>query len=125
MFGAKLNKQPGPLNEEALQMLRDQGLKKYTNVVTSDDFLLGAALRLHLRQEEINPDLKLYAAYLEVSTRGLGTHYYIPTDFIKDYDAAAEMVVLAVSHAVVEDESWNRAPSFIAGHLSIIEALAE
>jgi len=38
MFGANLNKQPGPLNEEALQMLRDQNVKKFTGVETLDGF---------------------------------------------------------------------------------------
>jgi hypothetical protein len=53
MFGAKLNRQPGPLNEDALQMLRDKGLKKFTSVVSSDDQLLGTTTHLLLRQDEM------------------------------------------------------------------------
>ena len=124
MFGAKLNRQPGPLNENALQMLRDKNLKKFSEVVTSDDTLLGPALHLHLRKEEIDVDLKLYAAYLEVVSHELGTHFYIPTDFIHDYDPASGQVTLSVSFSVVQDELWNREPTFVAGHLENIEELA-
>ena len=37
MTGPKLNRQPGPLNEDALQMLRDKQLNKFSKVVTSDN----------------------------------------------------------------------------------------
>jgi hypothetical protein len=124
MFGAKLNRQPGPLNEEALQMLRDEKVKKYTNVVTSDDFLLGTALRILLRQDEINPDLKLYAAYLQVNSRDLGTHFYIPTEFIKEYDPAGGKLILSVPLEIVEDELFSREPTFIAGDFEKREELA-
>ncbi len=125
MFGAKLNRQPGPLNEEALQMLRDEKVKKHTKVVTSDDYLLGNALRIHLRKDDINLDLKLYAAYLEVSSRDLGTHFYIPTEFIKEISRPNGRLILSVPLSVVEDELWSRNPTFIAGQLENIEELAE
>ena len=125
MYGAPLNRQPGPVNEEALQMLRDEGVRKYTEVVTSDDYSLGRALRIHLRQEEINPDLKLYAAYLQVSSRDLGTHFYVPTEFIDQYDSMAGRLLLSVPLSVVEEEQWNRNPTFVAGHIENIEELAQ
>ena len=125
MLGSKLNRQPGPLNEDALQMLRDKKLKKFSNVVTSDDELLGTAVHLRLRQDEVNVELKLYAAYLEVASLELGTHFYVPTDFIQDYDPDVGQVLLSVPFSVVQDEIWNREPSFIAGHLEDIEDLAE
>lgn len=125
MYGAQLNRQPGPVNQEALQMLRDKQLKKYTEVVTSDDYLLGTALRIYHRQDEINPDLKLYAAYLDVSSRELGTHFYIPTEFIREYSTANGRLVLSVPLSGVEEEQWSRNPTFIAGHLESIEDLAE
>jgi len=125
MFGAKLNRQPGPVNENALQMLRDKGLKKYSEVVTSDGQLLGNALHLRLRQDEVDADSKLYAAYLEVASLDLGTHFYVPTDFIRDYDPEKNQVALSVPFSIVQDESWNREPTFIAGHQEETEALAE
>ena len=124
MFGAKLNRQPGPLNEDALQMLRDQKVKKFTNVLTSNDYLLGMAIRIHHRQDEIDPDLKLYAAYLEVSSRDLGTHFYIPAEFIQEYEPSRGQLVLSVPLSIVEDEMWSREPTFIAGNLENIEQLA-
>jgi hypothetical protein len=125
MFGAKLNRQPGTVNENALQMLRDKGLKKYSEVQTADGQLLGNALRLRLRQDEVDADLKLYAAYLEVASLDLGTHFYVPTDFVRDYDPEQDQVTLSVPFSTVQDESWNREPTFIAGHQEEIEALAE
>ena len=125
MFGPKLNRQPGPLNEDALQMLRDKELKKFSKVVTADDEFLGNAVHLRVRQDEVNVELKNYAAYLEVANLILGTHFYVPTDFIQDYDPEMGQVSLSVPFSVVQDESWNREPSFIAGHLEEIEDLAE
>lgn len=125
MFGSKLNRQPGSLNEDALQMLRDKKLKKFSEVVTSDDELLGNAVHLHLRQDEVDAELKLYAAYLEVASHELGTHFYVPTDFIQDYDPDVGKVLLSVPFSVVQDEIWNREPSFVASHSGDIEDLAE
>ena len=124
MFGANLNKQPGPLNEEALQMLRDQNVKKFTGVETLDGFKIGPALRLHLRRDDVNPELKLYAAYLQVNSPTLGSHYYIPTDFIKEYNADEGKLILSVPMKDVEEEMWNRDPSFVVGHFAEIVELA-
>ena len=125
MYGAKINRQPGPLNENALQMLRDKQLKKFSKVVTADDILLGNAVHIRLRQDEANADLKLYAAYLDVASIDLGTHFYVPTEFIQEYDPEAGQVLLSVPFSVVQDELWNREPSFVAGQLEEIEELAE
>ena len=124
MLGPKLNRQPGPLNEDALQMLRDKKLKKFSKVVTSDDEVIGNAVHLRLRQDEVNVELKNYAAYLDVASLKLGTHFYVPTDFIQEYDPETNQVSLSVPFSIVQDESWNREPSFIAGHLEEIEDLA-
>ena len=125
MFGPKLNRQPGPLNEDALQMLRDNKLKKFSKVVTSDDELLGHAVHLRLRQDEVNVELKYYAAYLEVASPELGTHFYVPTDFIQDYDPEVGQVLLSVPFSVVQDEIWNREPSFVTSHPEDMEDLAD
>ena len=125
MFGAKLNRQPGPINEDALQMLRDKGLKKFSDVVTSDDQLLGTAVHLRLRRDEIDPDLKLYAAYLEVVRLEIGANYYVPTDFIREYDPEGGLVTLTVPFSIVQEENWNREPTFIAGHQELVEELVE
>ena len=125
MYGAKINRQPGPLNENALQMLRDKNLKKFSKVVTSDDNMLGNAVHLRLRQGEANVELKLYAAYLDVASIDLGTHFFVPTDFVQQYEPESNQVMLSVPFSVVQEENWNREPSFVAGHLEKIEDLAE
>jgi len=125
MTGPKLNRQPGPLNEDALQMLRDKQLKKFSKVVTSDNEVLGSAVHLRLRQDDVNVDLKNYAAYIDVASLELGTHFYVPADFVQDYDPESGQVTLSVPFSIIQDESWNREPSFIAGHLELVEELAE
>ena len=52
-----LNRQPGPMNENVLQMLHEKDLKKGADVLTKDGEFLGRALRLHHRPDEIDPDL--------------------------------------------------------------------
>ncbi len=124
-FGPKLNRQPGPLNEDALQMLRDKKLAKFSEVVTADGETIGNAIYLLLRQVEVNAELKNYAAYLYLANLKMGTHFYIPTDFIQAYDPEAGQVLLSVPFSVVQDESWNREPSLVAGHQMVKEDLSE
>ena len=119
-----LNRQPGPMNENALQMLRDKELKKGADVVTSDGEFLGKALRLHHRPDEIDPELKLYASYLETSNLVMGSPFFIPVDFIADYDPPDTRVTLTVKKSAVLNETWDREPTFIAGHRDKPEELA-
>ena len=97
--------------------------KKYDQVITEDDVLLGDLLRIHHRQEEANPGLRLYASYLEVWSIDLGGHCYIPTDFIDEYDEAAGKIYLSETLHKVQSETWDRAPGFIAGRNSRREEL--
>ena len=123
MFGAKMNRQPGPIKEGALQMLRDKGLKKFTKVVSSDDEMVGDVVYIRLRLGDADVDLKLYEAYLDVATLDLGTHFYVPTDFVAEYDPDEAQIKLSVPFAVVQVESWDRKPDFIARHLDKVEEL--
>lgn len=119
-----LNRQPGPMNEDALQMLREQELKKGAQVMTADAQLLGKALALHHRPaDEINPDLKLYASYLEIPNLLVGSHFFVPVDFVSAYDPQAFEVSLSVPMSAVMNETWDREPSFIAGNLDEAERL--
>lgn len=92
--------------------------KKYDKVVTADDVKLGELLRLHHRTEEINPELRLYASYLEVWSVAFATRFFIPTDYIDEYDAATGTVYLADTMQTVQEETWDRTPNFITGHRS-------
>ena len=110
-------------NEGAAQMLRDKKVKKYTAVYTADNEHLGEAGRLYHRPADtVNPELKLYAAYLEVINLAFGNPLYIPTDYISDY--ADGKLTLSVSLSVVEDETWDRSPDFVTVHAGNVEELA-
>jgi hypothetical protein len=101
--------------KDALMMLKEKNLRKYAEVWSSDGQRLGIALRFHYRPEaEVDPDLKLYATYLLVQSIELGGPAYIPTEFIADYDPAANRVTLAVDQRFLEEELWNRMPNFVA-----------
>ncbi len=97
--------------------------KKYDQVVTADDVLLGALLRIHHRQEEINPLLELYASYMEIWSIAYSSHFYVPTDFIDEYDEKADIVYLIATLDEVFEETWDRIPNFIAGRKSKREEL--
>lgn len=99
-------------------MQEELPFKKYEKVVTADDVPLGELIRIHHRQEDINPELRLYATYLEVWSIDFGGHIYIPTEFIDEYDEAAHIIYLTETKHTVQQETWDRAPSFIAGRKS-------
>lgn len=103
--------------------LIDAGLRKYAMVVTEDADELGVALRLHLRPlEDVDPDLKLYAAYVEMQTVQLGGTAFIPLEFVDQFDPAEQRLHLEVKLSKVKDEVWNRKPDFVArGHSTKIE----
>ncbi len=120
-----LNRQPGKLNETAVQMLRDKQVKKYTVVFSADEHELGQALRLHHRTEDIDPNLKYYASYLEIFGVDYSTHLFVPTDFIDDYEADNETIRLSVKFKAVQNESWDRVPDFVVANKDSIEKLAQ
>lgn len=111
-------------NEEGLQMLQEAKLKRFTDVYTSDDVHLGGVVRIHHRPEdEVDPGLKLWAAYLEIFAEELGEHIFVPTDFVDEYDPEANKIFLSVDEATIERETWNNIPDFVARHLSTVEEL--
>lgn len=111
-------------DEEAWQMLLDKGLKRFTDVFTADGVHLGGAIRIHFRpEEEVDPGVKLWAAYLEIFADELGEHIFVPTDFVDEYDPEANKVVLIVDEKVVEHETWSNIPDFVARKLSAVEEL--
>lgn len=92
--------------------------KKYDKVVTADDVPLGELIRIHHRREDINPELRLYASYLEVWSIDFGGHIYVPTDYIDEYDVGASTIYLTETKHTVQQETWDRTPGFIAGRKS-------
>jgi hypothetical protein len=103
------------INGDALMMLREKGLQKYSEVWTSDDHRLGVALRFYHRPEgDVEPALKLYASYLETQSIDHGGPVFVPTEFIADYDPATGRVTLSADLRFVENELWSRTPNFVA-----------
>lgn len=124
MFHKYINKQAGPLNENALSMLRDKKLRRGAAVWTADGHYIGYAIRLHHRQNEVNPDLKLYGSYLGLFSMLFGGTTYIPTDFIRDYDPAENKLILSITVEDIAQETWDRTPSFVAWGEETREPLA-
>ena len=61
-------------------------IKKLDTVWTSDQKKLGLVQNLFHREDEVDPDLLLYATYLEVSNYDYGEIYYVPTEYISEQD---------------------------------------
>ena len=123
MFQQLFNK-PMPRNENALTMLRDKELRRGTTVWTADGHDIGYSIRLHHRQNEVNPDLKLYGSYLELFSMLLGGATYIPTDYIRNYDPVDNKLLLSVTLKDIAKETWDRTPAFVAHGQATAEALA-
>ncbi len=109
--------------DETLDMLRQKGLKRFAEVWTADDVYIGEAVRLHHRPNEVNPELKLYPSYLECRSIEMGGYVFVPTEFVADYNPAANKVTLSVNIRTVQRETWERVPNFIAHHTSQVEEL--
>jgi hypothetical protein len=123
-FNRHLNKHIGPRNEDALMMLQTKELRRGTAVWTADGHNIGYTIRLHHRQNDIAPNLKLYGSYLEIFSMLLGGATYIPTDFIRDYHPADNKLLLSVTLKDIGKEAWEGLPSFIAHGQATIEPLA-
>lgn len=92
----------------------DLDIKKLEEVWTAEDKKLGLAQQLFLRQGEVNPELQLYAAYLEVENFDYGEGFYIPTDFISGRDQETGHLILSVTIDQVMNNTWFRMPDFVA-----------
>lgn len=93
-------------------------------VYTADEILLGHAMRLYhqTNPHNINPDLQLYATYLQVVNEALGDTFFIPTHFVAT--AAPARVTLAITMKQVQQATFSRKPTFIAMGHGAKEALA-
>lgn len=90
-------------------------IREGEEVWTSDDVLLGVTRALFFRPaDEVNPLQKLYAVYLEVVNFVVGDDIFIPLDFLEAREEPGEPLRLTVPVKVVLQESWSRAPDFVA-----------
>lgn len=104
-------------------MFTKSDMRKYDKVATADGIEIGDLLRLHHREEDVNPDLRLYATYLEVWSLSMSGHFYIPMEYVDEHTSQPGQIMLTVPLATVQNETWDRTPSFIAGRLSRREEL--
>lgn len=88
-------------------------IHKLDEVWTADSQKLGVAHHLYHNLGEVNPDLQLYASYLEVESFDFGDDYYLPTDFITGRDPATGRVHLDVTLKQVMEATWFRRPDCI------------
>jgi len=111
--------------EEGVTLLKENNIKKYAAVLTADEVNVGQAIRLHHRTYDINPEMKLYASYLESNSVQLGGSTFIPTDFIEEVDPEENKIWLSVKFSTVKRETWDRTPTFIAHRTNKIEELSQ
>lgn len=89
-------------------------INKFEEMWTADGKKLGLARYVFHREDEINPDLQLYASYLEVQDFEYGEAFYIPTDFIADRDSETGKISLTVNYDEAMKRTWFRMPDFVA-----------
>ena len=88
-------------------------IKKGAAVFTSDGTRLGQTVRLFHRLEGVDPEVKLFADYVQVRDWHLGDEFFVPTDFIDRVDPTSGDISLVVKLSRVDSEQWTRAPQFI------------
>ena len=98
---------------------------KLEEVWTADNIRLGLAEKVYHREEGVNPDLELYASYLEIENFDLGSNFYVPVDFISDHDEEIRGIKLTVTFADVQKNTWSRMPHFIAHGDARVEELPQ
>lgn len=100
-------------------------VKKLDEVWTADGKKLGLAQQLFHRLDEINPDLQLYASYLEVENYDYGEVFYIPTDFIDESPGESNRLTLTLTRDKILQRTWFRMPNFVASNQARRELLGE
>ena len=113
-----------PHMEESIDLLRANGLKRFSEVFTSDGERLGVSLRfIHRPIEDVNVEQKLYRSYLVVQSLPHGGPVYVPTVFVEGHDPVTGRVTLAVDLNTVMNEVWNRELDFAARGQAVPEEL--
>lgn len=83
-------------------------------VKTSDGQTLGYVKALYRQPDPsmIDPQLKLFAEYLEVVNLDLADDFYIPKDYVAEKEQTH--LILEMTHEAVMNNTLSRAPQFIA-----------
>ena len=90
-------------------------IKANDEVWTKDGNSLGVARRWHFRPEDqIDPEDRLYAAYLEIENFELGDVLYVPDVYLAGRDEGTGRVMVTVPLKQVMHLTWTRMPDFVA-----------
>ena len=109
---------------ESIELLRSNGLKRFTEVFSADGERIGVSLRfIHRPIEDVNEEQKLFRSYLVVQSLPHGGPVYVPTVYVAEYDPTDGRVTLAVDLNTVMNEVWNREPDFVAHGRGVPEEL--
>ena len=113
-----------PHMTESIDLLRANGLKRFSEVFTVDGERLGVSLRfIHRPIEDVNVEQKLFRSYLVVQSLPPAGPVYVPTVYVEGHDPATGRVTLAVDMNTVMNEVWNREPDFAAHGQAVAEEL--
>lgn len=105
----------------------DIPLTRSDSVYSKDGNLLGSPFFIAHRLEDdenTNPELRYYPAYVRIISRSLGTNFHVPTKFFTNRDDGDHTVTLSISQHEVLDH-WMRLPKFVARGLYRRENLPE
>jgi hypothetical protein len=100
-------------------------IKLQDEVWTADEQKLGMAQALFHRTGDVDPQLQLYATYLEVSDFDYGETFFVPTDFIAERGAEAKRITVNKTRNQAMQLTWYRMPDFVAHGQYRKEALPE
>ena len=95
-------------------MSLNRKIYRNSDVRTADGRRLGTVQGLYRRPEgaEVDPDLKLFAYYMEVVNLDIGDDFYVPTDYIERIDGGE--IWLTRNFDEIQGETLMREPRFIA-----------
>ena len=103
----------------------DLSIKRLEEVWTADNQKLGLTEAIYHRLEGANPDLRLYASYLNVQNFEYGDDYYIPTDFIQGREPETGRLLVKEKFITILQNTWTRMPDFIVHGQGRLEKLDE
>jgi hypothetical protein len=89
-------------------------VKVNDEVRTRDGFKLGYARRWHFRpDEDVDPEVLLFAAYLQVENFELGDTFFVPDVYVVGQDDHGDFVLIDATMKQVEQWTWTRMPDFM------------
>ncbi len=92
----------------------EMAFHRFDKLYTADNVCLGDLIALYRRQSEAEPALKLYGEYIKVFDFTSGGSFFIPVDFVAAHDPTRREVRLSLTLRQVQNETFDRMPTFVA-----------